>query len=100
MEPTNHPFRKEHDLNQTPMIMFYVNLPGCRNYPKGHSLAIPTSQDHFVGMHDTQGLAWHPSSSSTEEMVGSVLEKMLKVRYKVGPKTCYRWGEITSISYK
>jgi len=29
MEPTNHPFRKENDLNQTFMIMFHVNLRGC-----------------------------------------------------------------------
>ena len=28
MEPTNHPFRKENDLNQTSMIMFHVNLQG------------------------------------------------------------------------
>ena len=38
MEPTNHPFRKENDMNQTSMIMFHVNLPGCsfsplNNYP-------------------------------------------------------------------
>ena len=26
MEPTNHPFRKEHDLNQTSRIMFHVNF--------------------------------------------------------------------------
>ena len=26
MEPTNHPFRKENDLNQTSMIMLHVNL--------------------------------------------------------------------------
>ena len=32
MEPTNHPFRKENDLNQTSMIMFHVNLPGCTTY--------------------------------------------------------------------
>ena len=25
MEPTNHPFRKEHDLNQTSIIMFHVH---------------------------------------------------------------------------
>ena len=35
IQPTNHPFRKEHDLNlnQTSMIMFimfHVNLLGCR----------------------------------------------------------------------
>ena len=24
MEPTNHPFRKENDLNQTSMILFHV----------------------------------------------------------------------------
>ena len=30
MEPTNHPNRKEHDLNQTSMIMFHVNLQGSR----------------------------------------------------------------------
>ena len=30
MEHTNHPFGKENDLNQTPMIMFPVNLPGCK----------------------------------------------------------------------
>ena len=29
MEHTNHPFRKENDLNQTSMIMFHVNLQGC-----------------------------------------------------------------------
>ena len=29
MEPTNHPCRKENDLNQTSMIMFHVNLQGC-----------------------------------------------------------------------
>ena len=29
MESTNHPFRKENDLNQTSMIMFHVNLQGC-----------------------------------------------------------------------
>ena len=29
MEPTNHPFRKEHDLPSTSMIMFHVNLQGC-----------------------------------------------------------------------
>ena len=29
LEPTNHPFRKENDLNQTSMIMFHVNLQGC-----------------------------------------------------------------------
>ncbi len=29
MEPTNHPFRKENDLNHTSMIMFHVNLQGC-----------------------------------------------------------------------
>ena len=32
MEPPNHPFRKENDLNQTSMIMAYgthVNLQGC-----------------------------------------------------------------------
>ena len=29
LEPTNHPFRKENDLNQTSMIMFPVNLQGC-----------------------------------------------------------------------
>ena len=29
MEHTNHPFGKENDLKQTPMIMFHVNLPGC-----------------------------------------------------------------------
>ena len=28
LEPTNQPFRKEHDLNQTSMIMFHVNLQG------------------------------------------------------------------------
>ena len=30
MEPKNHPFRKENDLNQTSMIMFHVNLQGCK----------------------------------------------------------------------
>ena len=30
MEPQNYPFRKENDLNQTSMIMFHVNLQGCR----------------------------------------------------------------------
>ena len=31
MEPTNSPIkRKENDLNQTSMIMFHVNLQGCR----------------------------------------------------------------------
>ena len=29
MEPTNHPFRKENDLNQTSMTMFHVDLQGC-----------------------------------------------------------------------
>ena len=29
MEPTNHPFGRENYLNQTSMIMFHVNLPGC-----------------------------------------------------------------------
>ena len=29
--PTNHPFRKENDLNQTSMLMFHVNLQGCRD---------------------------------------------------------------------
>ena len=28
MEPTNHPFRKENDLNQTSMIMFHVKNLG------------------------------------------------------------------------
>ena len=32
--PTNHPFRKEHDLNQTSMIMFHVNLQGCKHSKK------------------------------------------------------------------
>ena len=32
MEHSNHPFRKENDLNPTSMIMFYVNLPGCIRY--------------------------------------------------------------------
>ena len=27
---SHHPFRKENDLNQTSMIMFHVNLPGCK----------------------------------------------------------------------
>jgi len=27
---SHHPFRKENDLNQTRMIMFHVNLPGCK----------------------------------------------------------------------
>ena len=31
LEPTNHPFGKEHDRNQPSMIMFYVNLQGCIN---------------------------------------------------------------------
>ena len=35
MEPTNHPFRKENDLNQTFMIMFHVNLRGCISYLGG-----------------------------------------------------------------
>ena len=30
MEPTNHPFRKEHDLNQTCMLMFHVFLRGVK----------------------------------------------------------------------
>ena len=30
MEPTNHLFRKENDLNQTSMNMFHVNLQGCK----------------------------------------------------------------------
>ena len=29
IKPTNHPFRKENDLNQTSMIMFHINLQGC-----------------------------------------------------------------------
>ena len=29
MELTNHPFRKENDLNQTSMSMVHVNLQGC-----------------------------------------------------------------------
>ena len=29
-EPTNQPFGKENDLKQTSMIMFHVNLPGCK----------------------------------------------------------------------
>ena len=29
--PTNHPFRKENDLNQTSMIMFHANLQGCKH---------------------------------------------------------------------
>ena len=33
MEPTNHPSRKENDLNQTSMIMFHVNLPGSIGLP-------------------------------------------------------------------
>ena len=32
MEPTNHPFGKENDLNQTSMIMFHVNLQGCSQF--------------------------------------------------------------------
>ena len=32
-EPTNHPFRKENDRNQTSMIMFHVNLQGCILFP-------------------------------------------------------------------
>ena len=30
MEPEHHPFGKENDLNQTSMIMFHVNLQGCK----------------------------------------------------------------------
>ena len=30
MEPTNHPFGKEYDVNQTSMVMFHVNLQGCK----------------------------------------------------------------------
>ena len=29
LEPTNHPFRKEKDQNQTSMIMFHINLQEC-----------------------------------------------------------------------
>ena len=32
MEPTNHPFGKENDLNQTSMIMFHVSLQGCMDF--------------------------------------------------------------------
>ena len=31
MEPSNHPFRKENDL-PTSMIMFHVNLQGCKSF--------------------------------------------------------------------
>ena len=30
MQPTNHPSRKEHDLNQTSIITFHVSLQRCK----------------------------------------------------------------------
>ena len=31
MEPTNHPFRKEQMIFQTSMIIFRINLQGCKH---------------------------------------------------------------------
>ena len=43
----NHPFRKENDLNQTSMIMFHVNLQGCRKRS--------SCRDPFSNFHDYMG---------------------------------------------
>ena len=44
MEPTNHPFRKENDLNQTSRNMFHVNLQGCNSFPMNRpALQLKTS---------------------------------------------------------
>ena len=40
MEHTNHQFRKENDLNQTPMIMFHVNLPGRNQMWDSHEFPL------------------------------------------------------------
>ena len=37
MEPTNHPFRKEHDLPSLHEDMFHVNLQGCNFFSKSRS---------------------------------------------------------------
>ena len=45
MEPTNPPFGKENDRNQTSMIMFPVNLQGCSSHPSSPQSDLnPTSQ--------------------------------------------------------
>ena len=56
MEPTNHPFRMENDLNQTSMIMLHVTLQGygiCENFMSlkaigpGHSL-LPSTFSYAI----------------------------------------------------
>jgi len=41
MEPTNHPFGKENDLNQTSVIMFHVNLQGSTMFSRGFLYIFP-----------------------------------------------------------
>ena len=51
MEPTNHPFRKENDLSHTSMIMFHVNLPGCKSHPKKNKTGSRRSLSSKNGSH-------------------------------------------------
>ena len=47
MEPTNHPFRKEHDLPNLHEDMFHVHLHGCR-------ISYSTLQATEVTLHEQQ----------------------------------------------
>ena len=47
MEPTNHPFGRENDLNQASMIMFHVNLQGCNKKKRFLDVPLEGSQDQW-----------------------------------------------------
>ena len=61
MEHTNHPFRKENDLNQAPMMMFHVNLPECNPCPL-NSAGFFFGSDLFFGKNkrDIWGVCVYP----------------------------------------
>ena len=61
MEPTNHPFRKEHDLPNLHEHMFHVNLPGC--------ILLARCLDHLFGI-PTGMPAWKDSPSIHQSLWG------------------------------
>ena len=87
LEPTNHPFRKENDLNQSSMIMFHVNLQeGWSNFEPNLHLERETIQFdlriffNWVGSTTNQlSIQFYLAPPSTKKQVPLLATTIFKV---------------------
>ena len=75
---SHQPVRKENDLNQTSMIMFHVNLPGCNGFFTSHHADSDRIKSlNKWGDKPVGSMQWTPNPGLVSEKIPKRLEHAL-----------------------